>query len=205
MNAKTTAKIEIADSQIRYQEERRHLLMDAAAEVIARQGLRSTTMDDISASLGMTKIVLYRTFGTKDKLIEAILDRITEEFLSIDELKIEEYGDRLHRYLDVSRQREDSMRILLLQSPYDEKYNKSHKKLTNQLTKRTMARIRQRQKSGETQCDLDVNFVSESIVSFVLDSISRWLKHDKRNQDDAFVEWMLVSRAAMENPGMVGK
>jgi AcrR family transcriptional regulator len=197
------AKSKLEDSQLRYQEERRHLLMDAAAEVIARQGLRSTTMDDISASLGMTKIVLYRTFGSKDQLIVSILERVTEAFLSIDSLHIEKYGDRLHRYLEVSRKYENSMRILLLQSPYDEKYNKQYKKLSRQLVKRTMERVERRQKAGKTECSLDVKFVSESIVSFVLDSISRWLKHGKRNQDNEFVQWMLVSRAAMENPGMV--
>ena len=199
MNAKS--KLEV--SQLRYQEERRHLLMDAAAEVIARQGLRSTTMDDISASLGMTKIVLYRTFGSKDRLILSILERVTEAFLSIDSLQIEKYGDRLHRYLEVSRKYENSMRILLLQSPYDEKYNKQYKKLSRQLVKRTMERVEQRQKASKTECSLGVKFVSVSIVSFVLDSISRWLKHGKRNQDNEFVLWMLVSRAAMENPGMV--
>jgi AcrR family transcriptional regulator len=203
MNAKTTAKIEIADSQLRYKEERRQLLMDSAAAVIAYKGLRSTTMDDIAASLDMTKIVLYRTFGTKDKLIDSILERITEEFLSVDALQIKEYGDRLHRYLDISRQYEDSMRILLLLTPYDEKYNKPYKKLNAQLIKRMMERIKQRQKTGETECGLDNKFVSESIVSFVLVSISRWLKHGKRNQDSEFVQWMLVSRAVMENPGMV--
>ena len=72
-------------------------------------------MDDISASLGMTKIVLFRSFSTRDKLIEGILERITDEFLSVDALNIEKYSDRLHRYLDISRTHEDSMRILLLQ------------------------------------------------------------------------------------------
>jgi len=70
-------KAKLTDSQTRYKEERRQLLMDAAAKVIAKQGIRSTTMEDISASMGMTKIVLYRTFGTKDELIHAILEHVT--------------------------------------------------------------------------------------------------------------------------------
>jgi len=190
----------LSEPHVRNPQARRQLLMDAAAQVIARQGLHSTTMDDISASLGMTKIVLYRTFGTKDKLIESILERITNQFLHVDALKIEKYGDRLHRYLEISRHHEDSARILLLQTPYDEKYNKQFKRLSRQLNKRTKSRIEQRQESGETQCGIDVKFVSETIVSFVLNSISRWLKNGKRTQDDEFVQWMLASRAAMENP-----
>ena len=177
--------------------------MDAAAEVIARQGIRSTTMDDISASIGMTKIVLYRAFGTKDKLIHAILERVTNEFLNVDALKIEKYGDRLQRYLDISRAHPDAIRILLLQSPHDARYSKQYRRLSKQLVKRTKERIQQRQKAGETDCALDVSFVSEAIVSFILNSISRWLTQGKEDQDEEFVRWMLVSRAAMENPGMI--
>ena len=198
-----STKAKLTDTQLRYHEERRQLLMDAAVQVIARQGLRSTTMDDISASLGMTKIVLYRTFGSKDKLIQSILERTTNEFLNVDAQKIEKYGDRLQRYIDISRKHEDSMRILLLQTPHDEKYNKQYKNLSRKLVKRTKERIKQRQQTGETDCALDINFCSESIVSFILDSISRWLKHGKQSQDEEFVRWMLVSRAAMENPGMI--
>ena len=196
------AKAKLTDSQARYQDERRQLLMDAAAEVIAKQGLHATTMDDISASLGMTKIVLYRTFGTRHKLIESILQRVTDELLGVDALGIQKYGDRLHRYLAVCRQHASSMRILLLQTPYDDRYNKQYKRLNRQLVKRTRARIEERQGRGETDCSLDTGFLSESIVSFLLSSISRWLTEGKADQDEEFVNWMLVSRAVMENPGM---
>ena len=196
-------KAKLADSQIRYKEERRQLLMDAAAEVIVKQGIRSTTMEDISASMGMTKIVLYRMFGTKDELIHAILERATNEFLNVDALQIEKYGDRLQRYLDISRSHDDAIRILLLQTPHDAKYNKQYRRLSKQLIKRTKERIQQRQEAGETACALDLDFVSEAIVSFILSSISRWLTRGKKEADAEFVRWMLVSRAAMENPGLI--
>jgi len=36
-----------------------------------------------------------------------------------------------------------------------------------------------------------------------LSSISRWLKRGRKEQDNEFVRWMLISRAAMENPGLI--
>jgi len=196
-------KVKLADFQTRYKEERRQLLMDAAAKVIAKQGIRSTTMEDISASMGMTKIVLYRTFGTKDELIHAILEHVTNEFLNVDALQIEKYGDRLQRYLDISRSHDDAIRILLLQTPHDAKYNKQYRRLSKQLIKRIKERIQQRQEAGETASAIDLDFVSEAIVSFILSSISRWLTRGKKEADAEFVRWMLVSRAAMENPGLI--
>ena len=103
-------------------------------------------MDDIPVSLGMTKIVFYIASGSKDKLIESILEGVTNLFLHVDALQIEKYGDRLNRYLGISRHHEDSARILLLQMPYDEKYKKQFKKLSRQLNKRTKSRIEKRQK-----------------------------------------------------------
>ncbi len=160
-------------------------------------------MDDISASIGMTKIVLYRTFGAKDQLIHAILEGVANEFLNADALKIEKYGDRLQRYLDISRSHGDAIRILLLQTPHDAKYNRQYRRLSKQLVKRTKERIKHRQNAGKTACSLDVDFISEAIVSFILNSISRWLTRGKQEQDTEFVRWMLDSRAAMENPGMI--
>jgi hypothetical protein len=95
------------------------------------------------------------------------------------------------------------MKILLLQSPHDNKYNKQYRKLSRQLVKRTRKRIKERQERGETDCSIDIGFISESIVSFILDSISRWLDHGETDQDEEFVYWMLASRTAMENPSMV--
>jgi AcrR family transcriptional regulator len=194
-------KSKLAESKQRHQDERRGVLMDAAAKVMAKKGIRSTTMDDIAASLDMTKIILYRTFATKDKLIESVLERITDEFLLADAQNVysieEEFGQRIRRYLQVLRNQEDSMNILLLQTPHDAKYNKQFKKLTRKLVKRTTERIEQRRRQPESTYAVDAKFCGEVMASFILDAMARWLSYGSQDKDHEFIHWLVTTNQTM--------
>lgn len=45
-----------------------------AEELFMRYGIRSVSMDDIAAQLGMSKKTLYQYFDDKDKLVDAVVD-----------------------------------------------------------------------------------------------------------------------------------
>jgi len=194
-------KSKLTESKQRHLDERRNLLLDASAKVMAKKGIRSTTMDDIAASLGMTKIILYRTFGSKDKLIQCILERITNEFLLADAQEIyaieEELGERIKRYLAVLRNHEDSMNILLLQTPYDVKYSTHFDKLTRKLVNRTTERIEKRRADADTTYAVDAKFCGEAMAAFILDAMARWLGHGTPDKDHEFVHWLMTTNRAM--------
>ena len=56
-------------------EERRSLIVAAAAARFAESGYDGTTLDEIAADAGVTKPVLYRHFGSKKDLYLALLRR----------------------------------------------------------------------------------------------------------------------------------
>ena len=62
----------------RRRERRRGQLLDAADRVIRRSGL-AFSMDEIASEAGITKPVLYRHFGDKDGLYEALTERYIGE------------------------------------------------------------------------------------------------------------------------------
>jgi AcrR family transcriptional regulator len=62
----------------RRREGRREELLDAADRVVRRRG-REMSMDEIAAEAGITKPVLYRHFGDKDGLYEALAERYVDE------------------------------------------------------------------------------------------------------------------------------
>ncbi len=62
----------------RRREQRREELLDAADRVIHQSG-NGFSMDEIAAEAGITKPVLYRHFGDKDGLHEALTDRYIGE------------------------------------------------------------------------------------------------------------------------------
>src|ERR1700722_17084903 len=51
----------------------RQLLLDAAARVFARDGLDGATTRAISREAGVNEVTLFRNFGTKEHLIEAVV------------------------------------------------------------------------------------------------------------------------------------
>ena len=51
----------------------RQLLLSAAARVFARDGLAGATTRAISREAGVNEVTLFRTFGTKEHLITAVV------------------------------------------------------------------------------------------------------------------------------------
>jgi AcrR family transcriptional regulator len=60
---------------------RREQILDAADAVFAQAGFHATSMDAIAERVGVGKPVLYRHFGSKERLYGAVLDRAGEELV----------------------------------------------------------------------------------------------------------------------------
>jgi AcrR family transcriptional regulator len=56
--------------------QRREQILAAATEAFARSGFAATSLDDIAAEAGITRVVLYRHFDSKTDLYQAVLDRM---------------------------------------------------------------------------------------------------------------------------------
>lgn len=63
--------------------ERRERLLRAAAERFAERGYHGTDMAAIAAATGVTKVIVYRAFGSKLELYKTLLDRHRDELLAI--------------------------------------------------------------------------------------------------------------------------
>jgi AcrR family transcriptional regulator len=64
--------------QTQRRERRREELLDVADRVIQRRGV-DVSMDEIASEAGITKPVLYRHFGDKDGLFQALTERYVDE------------------------------------------------------------------------------------------------------------------------------
>jgi AcrR family transcriptional regulator len=52
----------------------RDRILEKATELFMRYGIRSVSMDDIAAQLGISKKTIYQSFADKDELVDAIVD-----------------------------------------------------------------------------------------------------------------------------------
>src|SRR6266516_246323 len=55
--------------------ERREQILDAATRAFARAGFAATSLDDVAAEAGITRVIVYRHFESKAGLYRAVLDR----------------------------------------------------------------------------------------------------------------------------------
>jgi AcrR family transcriptional regulator len=58
--------------------ERQASILRNAAQAFAHHGFAGTSMDDVAAACGVTKLILYRHFDTKEDLYRAVLQRVFE-------------------------------------------------------------------------------------------------------------------------------
>lgn len=58
---------------------RREQILRAATEAFARTGFAATSLDDVAAQAGVTKMVVYTHFESKTALYQAVLDRMGEK------------------------------------------------------------------------------------------------------------------------------
>ena len=63
-------------------EARKQSIVLAATEVFLRFGLARTTMNDLARAAGLTRPTLYLSFGDKQQVFDAVIDRMVSDKLS---------------------------------------------------------------------------------------------------------------------------
>ncbi len=101
----TTQAIEEPEQQRRTQQERRNeaenALLDAAAELISEQGIVQTSLAQIGHRAGYSRGLVNHHFGTKDALINRLVQRSRTRFLDQLDLQRDERAlDTLFRGAD---------------------------------------------------------------------------------------------------------
>lgn len=76
METLVTLKVSLVLHPIMADNETKQRIQKAAHDLVMVYGIRSISMDDIAASLGMSKKTIYLYFKDKDELIEAVVDEV---------------------------------------------------------------------------------------------------------------------------------
>jgi AcrR family transcriptional regulator len=71
--------------------QRREQILDAATRAFAKAGFAATGLDDVAAEAGITRVILYRHFDSKNDLYRAVLDRACARLA--DAVGMEDYDE----------------------------------------------------------------------------------------------------------------
>ena len=59
--------------------ERKNEILDVAEELFAQKGYDNSSTNDIIAKIGIARGTLYHHFGSKEEILDALVDRMTQE------------------------------------------------------------------------------------------------------------------------------
>jgi len=189
----------------RHRVTRRRKLLSAAAEALADLGIRQATMEQIAAKVGVSKVILYRYFGAKDKLVHAVLEEVVDDFLEADEEDAEWWTDRVRRTLRVARANPAGLKLLVRHAAHDPEFGLHLDRLVDALVARAAERVTEI-RGPEQHTLADTRFLAQTIMAFFLDSYVRWIDDGPSDRDDEFLEWVTRSVRALsyywagENP-----
>jgi AcrR family transcriptional regulator len=77
-------------------EQARQTLMDAAERLFIGRGYRNSTMEDIASEAGYSRRAIYRQFPTRRHLLEAMVQRTTQRYISTIPQRVPEGAGLAH-------------------------------------------------------------------------------------------------------------
>ncbi|HEV7762422.1 MAG TPA: helix-turn-helix domain-containing protein [Acidimicrobiales bacterium] len=166
--------------------ERRASILRGAAAAFARSGFAHTSMEDVAAACGVTKLIVYRHFSTKEELYRAILqgvfDRLGEELQAGLAAQRPNRGLGARTQLTVAREDPDGYTLLwrhAAREPMFAAYAASTRAISIDVVRQLL-----RLDSGDTLMD---RWKAETLFAFLVDATLAWLDGGDPARDDDYL------------------
>ena len=168
-------------------EERQASILHGAAAAFARSGFAATSMEDVADACGVTKLIVYRHFDSKEDLYRAILQRVfdrqAEELLRGLEHPSES-GRGARTLLTVAREDPAAFTLLWRHAPREEQfadYALELRAMSVRAVRDLMAIA-----SGDTVFDA---WTAEVVIGWLVEAVLVWLDVGDPARDDDMVRW----------------
>ena len=167
--------------------ERQEGILRGAAQAFARSGYAATSMEDVAAASGITKLIVYRHFDSKEELYRAVLervsDRLAEEFLTRMS-RADRRGIGARSMLVVAREDPDGFSLLFrhaVREPRFAAYAHSHRERALLASRHLLQPVLGHDKKF-------LAWGTETVVSYMVEAVLHWLEFGDPERDDEMVE-----------------
>ncbi len=175
--------------------ERRRQILTIAAQAFAERGFSGVTMEEIAGRVGVTRLILYRAFASKEDLYRAILSdtaaRLTDAMAEAVALPTAPSGAALRAYLDAARWNPAAFMLLFTgaaESPLGIEIEAARHRVREEIARQALT---QAAKEGITPDPFWSPLVAELTFAIVEHGTQRWLDAAPTPAaDDAFVEYL---------------
>jgi AcrR family transcriptional regulator len=163
--------------------ERRQALLRAAARAFARAGFAHTSMEEIAAAGGVTRLIIYRHFDSKEALYRAVLRGAFDGFATQLGRGAEGggYGVGAQALLAVARADEAGFRLLWRHACREPRFAR----YADELRRRAVATVRGALVDRMPREHLE--WAAHAVVGYLVEAVLNWLEFGDPARDDQFV------------------
>jgi AcrR family transcriptional regulator len=162
---------------------RQETILRGAARAFARAGYAATSMEDIAAASGITKLIVYRHFDSKEELYRAVLqrvfDRLAEEF--VVGYSRGEGGVGARSLLTVAREDPDGFHLLWRHAAREPQFADYARELRERSVDASRALL-----AGQVQPAL-YEWATHTLVDYLVEAVLNWLEFGEPARDEKFV------------------
>jgi len=168
-------------------EERHASILHGAAAAFARSGFASTSMEDVAEACGVTKLIVYRHFDSKEELYRAILQRVfdrqAEELLQgLAHPGPQGLGART--LVTVAREDPAAFTLLWRHAPRVEQFAT----YAQELRSMSVAAVRDLMQIASDDPTFDA-WSAEVVIGWLVEAVLTWLEVGEAARDDDVIRW----------------
>jgi AcrR family transcriptional regulator len=166
--------------------ERQETILRGAAHAFAQSGYAGTSMEDVAAASGITKLIVYRHFESKEELYRAVLqrvaDRLTEVFLA-GLSRTERRGLGVNTLLTVAREDPEAFILMFRHASREPQFESYALEQRERSVHAASALL------GRSIPDPMIHrWAAETIVSYLVEAVLNWLDDGDPTRDNEFVD-----------------
>jgi AcrR family transcriptional regulator len=176
---------EATTRRLLHRDERQAQILRAAAVAFARGGYGATSMEDVAAEAGITRLIVYRHFDSKEDLYRSVLTAVTDRLREQWQLGLRD-ADRgfvFRTLLTVAREQPDGYRLLFeyaAREPQFRTFAEEVRAIQVELADQML---------GQSIPDpIFRRWATRTVVGYLTDSVLAWLEVGDPGRDDEFVE-----------------
>ncbi|MGH3728476.1 MAG: TetR/AcrR family transcriptional regulator [Micromonosporaceae bacterium] len=157
--------------------ERREHILQAATRAFARNGFIATSLDDVAAEAGITRVLLYRHFDSKADMYRAVLDRVcTRLAKTIDTDRLDEGS--LPALIRAASADPDGFRLLFRHAAREPEFRTFTDALTSASTEIAHRDLAQHIPAGPW-----LDWSAKVIPAFAIEAVISWLDAGQPDPD----------------------
>lgn len=179
--------VEVPSRRLLRREERQASILHGAAAAFARSGFAATSMEDVAEACGVTKLIVYRHFDSKEDLYRAILQRVFDR-------QAEELGRGLAQpgpqglgartLLTVAREDPAAFTLLWRHAPREQQFAT----YAQELRSMSVAAVRDLMAIASDDAVFDA-WTAEVVIGWLVEAVLTWLEVGDPARDDDVIAW----------------